>query len=244
MPRFRFHGELNDLLPPSLRPPSLRGGYFERSCASDATLKHAIEALGVPHTEVGRVLVDGRPACLDRRVCDMDAIDVHPAPPIDAGPDAAGAPAPSFLADAHLGRLARRLRLLGFDTALAGDAPDRALAAQAEAEERILLTRDRELLMHRRVVHGRYLRAQRTEDQLRDVVGRFGLRGRARPFTRCLECNGILRRADFSELADRLPPFVAATQSEFTVCTRCGRAYWPGSHWRRLKAIVDALGSG
>lgn len=232
MPRFRFHDQLDELL-----PPGLRGRAFEWRCAENATAKHAIEALGVPHTEVGRILVDGRAAALGQRLREADSLDVFPATATQPEGDAP----PRFLADAHLGGLARRLRLLGFDTELARDAPDRSLADLADGDGRIVLSRDRELLKHRRVARGRYVRARSTDEQLREVLAHFGLRDSARPFTRCLECNAPLRHAERAEVADRLPPRVAAEQHEFTLCTGCGRAYWPGSHWRRLRALVDSL---
>lgn len=235
MPCFRFHGELNELL-----PAALRDRVFDRDCAENASLKHAIEALGVPHTEVGIVLVDGQGASLDSRAGQQDSIDVHPVEA--AGADRSdAAPLPSFIADAHLGGLARRLRLLGFDTLLADDAPDRLIAELAGSDGRILLSRDRELLKHRQVSRGRYVRAQRTDEQLREVVSHFGLRARMHPFSRCLECNGLLRPAPKAEVALRLPPRIAETQSEFTLCSGCGRVYWPGSHWQRLKAVVEAI---
>lgn len=233
MPRFRFHAELNDLL-----PPALRGRTFEHGCAERATARHAIEALGVPHTEVGLILIDGQPAEQGQLLREADSLEVFPAAAL---PLAADAPPPRFLADAHLGGLARRLRLLGFDTELARDAPDRGLADLADGDGRIVLSRDRELLKHRRVARGRYVRARDTDGQLREVAAHFGLRERIRPFTRCLECNAPLRTANRAEVADRLPPRVAAEQSGFTTCDGCGRVYWAGSHWRRLRAVVDAI---
>src|SRR5690606_33861208 len=144
--------------------------------AEHATLKHAIESFGVPHTEIGAVFVDGAPADLDRLVGANDSSEVHPAEPLYPGtPDSDGAGAcaraqsgalPAFLADAHLGGLARRLRLLGFDTILAGATPDELLAELADGDGRILLSRDRELLKHRRVTRGRYVRALRTDEQM------------------------------------------------------------------------------
>ncbi len=233
MPHFRFHGELNDLLRPELRDRS-----FDWPCARRASAKHAIEAIGVPHTEVGRLLLDGHPATLGHLLRETDSLEVFPAtPPVLA----AGAPPPRFLADAHLGGLARRLRLLGFDTELARDAPDRSLAGLADGDGRILLSRDRELLEHRRVTRGRYVRARDTDGQLREVIAHFGLRERARPFTRCLECNCLLRPAGLEEVAGRLPPGVAGEHTSFTVCAGCKRVYWAGSHWRRLRAVVDEV---
>ncbi len=233
MPRFRFHAELDDLL-----PPELRGRAFDHRCAENATAKHAIEALGVPHTEVGLVLIDGRSVGLDHLLRDADSLDMYPAAAHEA---VAGEPPPRFLADAHLGGLARRLRLLGFDTELAGEASDRTLAGVADGDGRILLSRDRELLKHRRVVRGRYVRALDTDGQLREVVRHFALRSRMRPFTRCLECNAPLRQADRREVADRVPARIAAGQQAFTLCTGCRRVYWQGSHWQRLRALVDSL---
>ena len=235
MTLIRFHGELNDLIP---RPMKHRAFGFRS--AEHATLKHAIEAFGVPHTEVGRVLVDGAEAGLERAVGPGEAIEVFPASPwaLQVRGDA---DSPAFLADAHLGGLARRLRLLGFDTLLADDAPDPLLAALADGDGRILLSRDRELLKHRRVTRGRYVRASRTDEQLREVVRHFGLWWLARPFSRCLECNAPLRAARRSEVLDRLPPDVAAAHAAFTLCGGCGRVYWPGSHWRRLRAVVASL---
>ncbi|MFO1196436.1 MAG: Mut7-C RNAse domain-containing protein [Burkholderiaceae bacterium] len=228
---FRVHGALNDLLPPRRRHRA-----FDVVCPEHASIKHTAEALGIPHTEVGIVLLDGWPADLAQRVPASGTVDLHPAPP-------PGAPL-RFVADVHLAGLARRLRLLGFDCVLAGDGPDDALARQAERDERIVLTRDRELLKHRRVARGRFVRALRTDAQAGEVIEALALRAHLRPFTRCLECNGELSAAGADEVADRIPAAVALAQREFARCEGCGRIYWPGSHWRRLSALVEAARAG
>ena len=250
--RIRFHGELVGLLRAGLRRQPV-----ELPIAQGATLKHAIETLDVPHTELGEIRVDGQPVALDRILAGGESIDAYPAR-ADAnaatgrapspGPDvpARGARAPDwrearFLADAHLGALARRLRLLGFDTALAGDGADHALAERAQAEARILLSRDRELLKHRRVLRGRLVRSTDPDDQLDEVLERYALKNALRPFSRCLECNAPLRPVERALVADRLPPSVAAGHTAFTKCDGCGRIYWPGSHWSRLRARVEAI---
>lgn len=229
--QFRVHGALNDLVPPHRRHRA-----FEVVCPEHATIKHTAEAVGIPHTEVGIVLLDGQRADLACRVPASGSVELHPAAP-------PGAPL-RFLADVHLAGLARRLRLLGFDCVLAGDGPDEAIARHAEREERIVLTRDRELLKHRRIARGRLVRSLRTDAQANEVVDALGLRGHLRPFTRCLACNGELRGASADEVADRVPPAVAAVQREYARCAGCGRVYWPGSHWRRLSARVDAARGG
>jgi hypothetical protein len=230
---FRFHGELEDLL-----PARRRGRPVALDAPEGATLKHAIESLDVPHTEVGSITVDGRDTHLSDRLADAATVDVHPRP---AGALPGGEP--RFVADAHLAGLARGLRLLGFDTLLATDGPDRELAQIADLEGRILLSRDRELLKHGRVRAGRWVRALRRDEQLREVIRAFGLQPLARPFTRCMECNGRLRPADPQRVAGRVPPGVERRHSRFDECEGCGRVYWAGSHWARLDALVRSLAS-
>ena len=233
--RLRLHGDLASL-PPARR----RAALVEQPVTEHATLKHLVESLGIPHTEVGRVTVDGAEVSLESPAgAFVEAgavIEVHPATPepADAGP-------PHFLADTHLGALARRLRLLGFDTRLAGPGPDAGIASCAEREDRIVLSRDRGLLMHRRIRRGRLLRTTRTDAQLREVVLRFGLRGAMQPFTRCLECNAPLQTVARDDVSAALPPRVLALHADFTRCSGCGRIYWPGTHWRRLRAVVAGL---
>lgn len=229
--QFRVHGALNELVAPQRRHRA-----FDVVCPEHATIKHTAEALGIPHTEVGFVLLDGRPSSLACRVPASGAVELHP-----AGPPSAPL---RFVADVHLAGLARRLRLFGFDCVLAGDGPDDVIARLAEHEDRIVLTRDRELLKHRRVARGRLVRALRTDAQAREVLDALDLRGQLRPFTRCLECNGELRKALAGEVVDRVPPAVAQVQREFARCAGCGRVYWPGSHWRRLSALVDEARGG
>ncbi len=219
---FRFHGELGDFL-----PRERRGMRFDYDCARAATLKNAIEALGVPHTEVGRVVLNGEPATLQRIVREGDAVEVFPAEP-EKGPD------PFFLADAHLGGLARFLRMLGFDTVHDQGLHDDAIRRIAHEEQRILLTRDRELLKCRDIVIGCYVHATRVEAQLAEVAARYRLVERARPFTLCLRCNLPLERVGKDAVAERVPDQVLLAQEEFTHCRGCDRIYWPGSHYQRM----------
>lgn len=238
---FRFHGALNRFLARARRDLATR-----YACARAANLKNAIEALGVPHTEVGRVVVNNEPATLQRTVREGDTVEVWPRAP-EAGTDAEMGSVPIFLADAHLGGLARFLRMLGFDTLhenAFGDAEIRRLAAH---EGRIVLTRDRELLKCREVARGCFVHALRPEAQLAEVAERYRLAAQARPFTLCLRCNLPLQAVDKSAVARRLPPQVAALQERFFHCPGCGRVYWPGSHYRRMQASLQAIapfGSG
>jgi uncharacterized protein with PIN domain len=237
---FRFYGELNDFLARARRQRE-----FACPCAQNASSKHMIEALGVPHTEVELVLVNGTPALFDQLLRDGDRVAAYPrfaALDVATLPrlrDLPSAP-PRFVADAHLGGLARMLRMAGFDTLYDNNIGDEEIEALAMSEARTVLTRDRELLKRRGVVHGRYLHALRPADQLLEVVDRFKLRASAAPFTLCLHCNAPLRPVDKSLVLDQLPDAVRAHHQEFSTCDLCHRVYWKGSHWKRMSALLEA----
>ncbi|VWB87177.1 hypothetical protein BLA24064_04125 [Burkholderia latens] len=236
---FRFHDELNAFL-----APAQRGGAFVHAFARDATLKHAIEALGVPHTEIGRLCVNGAPAALDRPLADGDRVDVRPE---RAQPEPAAGPVPPqperwrFVADAHLGGLAQLLRLAGFDTCYDNHYRDDALVALAAREGRIVLTRDRELLKRRAVMRGCYLHAQQPDAQLRELFTRLDLAPHMRPFRLCLRCNAPLHALAAADAAPRVPPGVRERHRRFAACDVCRRVFWEGSHWQRMRAVVDAM---
>ncbi len=240
----RFYEELNDFLPPARRKRDI-----EVSFQPPVPLRHLVEAQGVPHTEIELALLDGRSVDLEARVRDgaraslyplFEALDVTPL--LRIRPKARRDP--RFLADAHLGRLARLLRLLGFDTRFANDPGDAALARSARDERRILLTRDRALLMRREVTHGCYIHPLKPREQAAYVLRRCDLYRLARPFDRCLECNGELRPIPRAAVAGRVPPGVWARHQDFLRCVACGRIYWQGSHYRRLRLLAERLLAG
>jgi uncharacterized protein with PIN domain len=227
--RFHFADELARFL-----SPLHRGVHFDYSCARAASVKNAIEALGVPHTEVGPVFVNGAPATLQRTVREGDQIEVRAAAQDDRG-------AALFLADAHLGGLARFLRMMGFDTLHDQALADVEVRRIAQDEGRIVLTRDRELLKCREIERGCYVRALKPESQLREVAARYRLAERARPFTLCLHCNRALESIAKEAVVDRVPEGVLALHASFTHCTRCDRVYWPGTHYARMRAVLAAI---
>lgn len=229
---FCFHEELNDFL-----PPERRGKTFSASCSEAASVKHMIEALGVPHTEVGRILVNGDPADLNQPIADGDRIAIHPN---HAGDDDTPRIV-RFVADSHLGALAKLLRMAGFDTLYRNDYADREIAEIAVNQNRILLSRDRELLKFRKITHGCYVHAQRPAHQFREIIDRLALGRSVRPFTRCLECNTRLREIDKSAVLDRLPASVKMLKNRFWTCEACGRVFWEGTHWRRMNELIDEV---
>lgn len=241
----RFYEELNDYLPRAMRKRDI-----ERPLGEGQTVKHMIEALGVPHTEIDLILVNGQSVDFTYRPKPGDRVSVYPvfeSLPIQGVTRLHERPLrdPRFLCDVHLWKLARRLRLLGFDTAFDLNADDAALAAQAMREERILLTCDRGLLMRRTVDRGIHVKHAAVDVQLRQILGRLDLYGECRPFTRCTMCNGMLEEisrdsGEFEAVRGHIPPGVLEWCREYYRCLGCGKAYWPGAHCANLERIVSA----
>lgn len=239
MATFRFYATLNEFLPPARRQRE-----FTCRCAQGATVKHMIEALGVPHTEVELALVNGEPAGFERRLREDDrlavyprfeSLDVTPPPQIRTQPPPQ---AMRFVADAHLGGLARLLRMAGFDTLYDNHFPDSEIAAVAVREGRIVLTRDRELLKWREIARGCYVHALKPPAQLQEIVQRLDLAARFKPFTLCLNCNAPLHALEPALALPRVPPAVRVQHTRFSTCAVCQRIYWEGSHWRRMHALL------
>ena len=238
---FRFYEELNDFL-----APARRGHEFACPCARAATTKHMIEALGVPHTEVELVLVNGESVGFGLLLRDGDRVAVFPKfEALDVTPllrvREQALRVTRFVADAHLGGLAHLLRMTGFDTLYDNHFRDDEVERVAGAQGRIVLTRDRELLKRRTITHGCYVRALRSAQQLREIFERLDLARSARPFTLCLSCNAPLRPIDKALVAPLLPPRVREGCERFSVCEVCRRVFWEGSHWQRMRSMVDGL---
>lgn len=238
--RFRFYAELNDFL-----PPARRQRRFTHRFEGTPAVRDVIEALGVPHAEVDLLLVNDRSVGFDERLGDGDEVAVYPVfEALDVASVTRVRPTPlrepRFILDVHLGKLARDLRLLGFDTAYRNDADDPEIVEQALAERRIILTRDVGLLKRGNVTHGLWVRATRPEAQLREVVDRLQLAGAARPFTRCMACNGLLAPASPEVVAERVPTRAREAFDAFFACGGCERVFWRGSHYAGLVERVAA----
>lgn len=224
--------EVDAELQPFLLPGN-RGRQVAVTADGTATLGHVIESIGIPLPEVGPVEVDGRPAGRDHRPRPGELIRVHPV----ERPQAVPLDVPVFLLDVHLGTLARRLRLVGVDTAYGNDLDDDTLIEIANAERRILLTQDRGLLRRRSLWLGAHVRGRRPDDQLVDVLTRFA--PPLRPWTRCTACNAPLGAVGKSEVEAQLEAGTRRTYDVFARCSSCGRVYWRGAHHRHLEEIVD-----
>ncbi len=238
---FRFYAELNDFLPKNRRFTA-----FTVPFELPASVKHMIESLGVAHTEVDLILANGEPVDFGYIVQDGDRISVYPVfESLDISPVSRLRPeplrSPRFVLDAHLGRLAVYLRMLGFDALYRNDYADEELALVSSQENRILLTRDRGLLKRSLVSRGYYVRAQDPRRQVVEVVQRFDLRRAFKPFTRCLRCNGLLEPAQEEAVASQLLPGTQKYFHEFSRCRSCGQVYWKGAHYQRMVQLIESI---
>jgi len=234
----RFYAELNDFL-----PSDRRGRPITLDVAAGTTVKDLAESLGVPHTEIDVILVNGESVDFGRQVGEGDRVSVYPVfEALDVSPLLRLRPKPlrepRFVLDVHLGRLARTLRLLGFDSVWRNDATDDELAAISVDEKRILLTRDRGLLKRAKVTHGYLVRNTDRRRQIVEILRRFDLFGAIAPFGRCLACNGELEPVAKAEVQHRLPPRTRHDYNDFRTCPDCGRIYWRGSHYDRLATLI------
>jgi len=237
----RFYAELNDLL-----PPDRRGRPITLEVAVGTTVKDLAESFGVPHTQIDVVLVNGESVDFGHQVRDGDSVSVYPVfETLDVSPLVRLRPRPlrepRFVLDVHLGRLARTLRLLGFDCVWRNDITDDELAAISVGEKRILLTRDRGLLMRAKVTHGYLVQETNRHGQVVEIMRRFDLFGTIAPFGRCLECNGVLQPVIKKDVEHRLPPRTRRDYSDFHTCPDCDRIYWQGSHYDRLAILVEEI---
>jgi uncharacterized protein len=237
--RLNLHGDLDFFL-----RSAARGRCIERTLSEKTSVKDVIESYGVPHPEVDLILVNGQPVDFDFTLANDAAIELYP---VGAGlprfkkKRLQPATAVRFVADGHLGTLARNLRLLGFDVAYDPQPGDRQLLDTMKRENRALLTRDRRLLMHAVVETGYCPRSQNADEQTVEVIRRFDLLGSVAPFTRCLRCNASLRKVSKAEVIERLEPLTKIYYEQFRRCTGCGQIYWAGSHFSKLQKRLEKI---
>lgn len=238
---FEFAEELRPFL-----SPIHRHGTVRLSFRGPQSVKHLIESLGVPHTEIGSVWLDSQMVRLSYQVRDGDRLQVHPILPSGSGTDPqpdSDTSEPRFVIDGHLGRLAAHLRMLGLDCLYRSDYADDELTRISVEEGRILLTRDRRLLMQKIITQGYCPRSLEPIRQLEEVVRRFGLTRWVRPFQRCLRCNALLQPASKEAVLHRLEPLTKKYFDEFRICPDCNQVYWKGSHYEKMLKMIERLAS-
>ena len=238
-----FHGELEFFLK---MESGLKGEFY---CRRVSPLKDVIESLGIPHTEVGAILLDREEKDFRFLPESGQTIDVFPlTPPVDITRPTLLRPEPfdrvAFVADVNVGKLARLLRVAGFDTAYRNSWNDSTIASLAAEESRIVLTKDRDLLKRRIIRYGRLVRAIRPWDQLEEVIHFFGLENMIQPFRICPSCNVLLERVSKEDILDSLEPLTRLFFEDFTICPSCKRIYWAGSHYGKVLLRLDRIRRG
>jgi uncharacterized protein len=238
---FRFYEELNDFLPLEKRKK-----LFSYSFNCNPSVKDAIEAIGVPHVEIDLILVNSLPQGFSYKLKNADFISVYPVfESLDISSVTHLREKPlrdlKFVADVHLGKLTRYLRLFGFDTFYGKDFKDQEIINFAISDKRVILTRDIELLKNKKVTRGYWIRSVYPSEQLINVLLYFELKARINPFTRCMECNGVLEDTPKDEIKIRLLPKTRQYYWKFKKCRDCSRIYWNGSHYLSMKRNIKAL---
>lgn len=242
--KFRFYAELNDYLPENRVKQT-----FEKEFDPQESIKHIVESMGIPHTEVDLILINGVPVGFSSHLIDGDMVSIYPVfESFDISPVNRLRPEPlrepRFILDTHLGKLASYLRMLGFDTLYNNRAEDRDLAEISCREHRILLSRDRGLLMRNIVTHGHLIKETDPTRQLMEVIQRFQLINKVQPFRLCLTCNGLLQDVQKDAILDHLQPHTRLVYENFFQCVQCGKIYWQGSHHKRMVDFIEKILSG
>jgi len=240
----RFYAELNDFLPPEKQKRNI-----EVSFLVSPSIKDAIEALGIPHVEIDLILVDGRSVEFEHRLSAGEHVSVYP---VFESLDVSSLTLlrnrplrrPAFVADVHLRKLARLLRLLGLDVLYSNSYIDPELVRISKDEGRILLTRDRALLKHGDLTHGYWVRAIHPKAQAIEILRRFDLSCQVSPYTRCPLCNGLLERIDKADALDRIPTKTARWLEDYFECSACKKLYWRGTHVEKIRDTIDEILNG
>ena len=237
----RFYEELNDFLPIDKRKKRFEHSFIDRT-----SVKDMIESLGVPHAEVDLILVNGISVNFSYLVKDKDDISVYPvfeslditklqhlrAKPLRK---------PKFILDVHLGTLTKYMRMFGFDTLYKNNYNDEEIIEISLKEKRAILTKDRGILKRSDVTHGYWIRSTKIDEQIIEVIKRFDLKEQIKELSRCLICNSVLRKISKGKVMERLPPKVKEYQNEFYFCANCDKIFWKGSHFTKMRGIIEEM---
>ena len=235
---FLFYGALNDFL-----LPAKRNTWIAYPFNDTPSIKHAIETIGIPHPEVSALSVNGMAVDFSYPLQNNDKVEVYPAGTTVNSLLTSGTFQDKFILDVHLGKLAKALRLFGFDTRYENDYDDKKIIEIAEAEQRIILTRDVSLLKHKAVTMGCWIRSQHAEEQLQEVIKRYDLETKFKPFERCVECNGKIISVSKESVFDKLLPKTKLYYNDFFQCSNCKRIYWRGSHYEHMEGFIERIES-
>jgi uncharacterized protein with PIN domain len=237
----RFFAELNDFLPDQKKKIS-----FEHTFFGNMSIKDLIESIGIPHTEVDLILANDNSVDFKFRPENHDQISVYPMFEIlDISDLTRLRPKPlrktKFILDVHLGKLAKYLRMIGFDTLYENNYEDNFIIKTALTDHRIILTRDLGILKNKLVTHGYFIRSIRPMEQLEEVISRFDLRKNIHPLNRCMKCNGSIEIIKKEKIEHQLKPKTRKYFSQFFQCSTCKKIYWEGSHYKKIIKQINHL---
>jgi len=238
---FRFYEELNDFLPKHRRKTDFEGEFKGKR-----SIKDMIEALGVPHTEIDLILVNGKSVDFNYILQNKDRVGVYPVfESLNITDVTLLRKIPlrrhKFIADINLGNIVKYMRLLGFDLYYDSLLSTRKIIDISKRESRVILTKNRKLLKFKDVTHGIFIRPGITKEQIRQIIDYLDIRDNIKPFSRCLRCNTLLKSVSKEKILDRIPPRTKEFCDEYVQCQSCDKIYWKGTHFFNMKKVVRQI---
>lgn len=238
---FRFYEELNDFLPRHRRKTDFEAGFKGKR-----SIKDMIEALGVPHTEVDLILANGKPVDFNYILLHRDRVSVYPvfeSLNIKSVTRLRKIPLRRtiFIADINLGDIVKYMRALGLDVYFNPMLSSRKIIEISNQENRILLTKSRDLLKYKEVTHGIFIRPGTTMEQIRQLIDFLNIKDKIKPFSRCLLCNNLLESVPMKKIVHRIPQKTKAFCDEYVHCKACDKIYWKGTHFAKIKKVIDQI---
>ncbi|UCH64681.1 MAG: Mut7-C ubiquitin/RNAse domain-containing protein [Ignavibacterium sp.] len=238
---FRFYEELNDFLPEPKKKKRFEHLFIDR-----ASVKDMVEALGVPHTEIDLILVNGKSVNFNYIINDGDDISIYPVfESLDISNVQHLRPKPlrepRFVVDEHLGKLAKYLRMFGFNTYYKNHYDSDELVEISLNDKRAILTKNKNVLKRSEVTHAYFVRSFDVENQVREIIKRFDLQKEINEFSRCMECNGLLQPVKKETIINQIPPKVANWLDTFFKCSKCNKIYWQGTHHQKMNSFIQSI---
>ena len=238
---FRFYEELNDFLPKRRRKTDFQVDFKERR-----SVKDMIEALGVPHTEIDLILVNGKSVDFAYVLQNGDRVSVYPvfeSLNIENVTRLRKVPLrkTKFIADIHLGDIVKYMRALGFDVCFDPSLSTRNIIEISKGENRIILTKSKKLVKFKEVTHAIFIRPGTVTEQIKRILDYLDIKDSIKPFSRCLRCNSVLKSVSKESIADRIPSKTKEFCDEYTCCQFCDKIYWKGTHFIKMNKTIDHI---
>jgi uncharacterized protein with PIN domain/sulfur carrier protein ThiS len=234
----RCYAELNDFL-----PLERQSADFLFLLPENTSVEMLLEKLRIPPQVVDLILINGTPVNLTYNLKGNDRIALYPVfETFDITSITKVRDNPlrqiRFVLDVHLGKLSHHLRMFGFDTLYRNDYTDNVLCRISLEEKRTLLSRDESLIENKALLHAYLIKNKDPRLQLIEVFERFDLYGSTSPFTRCIDCNSLLRPVQKKYILSLIPASVRDWCNEYQRCNQCNRIYWKGSHFKHMGEFV------